>query len=68
MRVIIDRIEEKKAVVELESGKTLRVPRELFPNASDGDAVIITIEKASDKQKAQTHAMFEHLRNKSKSE
>ena len=64
MRVIIDRIEENKAVVELESGKTLCIPRELFPNACDGDTVIITVEKQNNKEKDDTHAIFEHLRNK----
>ncbi len=64
MRAIVDRIEEKKAIIELESGKILSVPCELFPDACDGDSVIITVEKATKEENAETHAMFEHLRNK----
>lgn len=43
MQIIIDRIEGEYAVVEIENGKLINVPKELFPNAKEGDIINISI-------------------------
>lgn len=43
MRVVIDRIENDRAVVELPDGQTMQLPAVLFPHAAEGD--VYTIEK-----------------------
>ena len=45
MRVIIDRIEDGIASVELENGKILCVPAELFADCKEGDIVYIAPDK-----------------------
>lgn len=45
MKVIIDRFEEEYAVVEIEVGKYVNVPKVLLPNAKEGDIVKIEIDK-----------------------
>lgn len=45
MKVIIDRFEEEYAVVEIEVGKYVNVPKLLLPNAKEGDIVKIEIDK-----------------------
>lgn len=45
MRIIIDRMENNTAVAELPNGKMLKIPRELFENAGEGDVVDITVNK-----------------------
>ena len=42
MKVIIDRIEDGIATVELENGKMINVPCELFADCMEGDVVNIT--------------------------
>ncbi|MGN0537344.1 MAG: DUF3006 domain-containing protein [Acutalibacteraceae bacterium] len=44
MKVTIDRIEGKMAVVELEDGTTADLPLILVPNAQEGMTVNITVE------------------------
>lgn len=43
MRVVIDRIENDRAVVELPDGQMMQLPAALFPHAAEGD--VYTIEK-----------------------
>jgi len=43
MTVIVDRIEQDYAVVELENGKTVKAPIELFENAKEGCAYEILL-------------------------
>lgn len=43
MEVIVDRFEGDYAIIELDIGKFVSVPKELFPNAKEGDIVDITI-------------------------
>ena len=64
MKYVIDRIEENTAVVEIEEGKTAHIPLELIENAKEGDYIVITIEKKSEETIADTHSIFEKLRNK----
>lgn len=45
MRVVIDRIEDGIATVELENGRIIQVPGELFCECKDGDIVDITVNK-----------------------
>lgn len=61
MRFIIDRIEEEKAIVELENGEMLTIPAILVQNAKEGDAITLTVEE----KHKDTHSIFEQLRNKS---
>ncbi len=66
MRIIVDRIEENLAVIELESGRTITVDKELIMNAKEGDAIVLSVEEKSQQSKADTHSIFESLRKKSK--
>lgn len=61
MKFIIDRIEENKAIVELENGELLTIPSVLLENAKEGDVVTFTVEE----KQIDTHSIFEQLRNKS---
>ena len=45
MRVVIDRIEDSVASVELENGKIINVPMELFEGFKEGDVLYITLNK-----------------------
>ena len=65
MKVIIDRLEEDIAVVELD-GELYRAPRALFGDAEEGDAVLITPvgRNASAEDGVHPHEIFERLRNK----
>ncbi len=65
MRIVVDRIEENIAVVELESGKTVTVPTELLCGAKEGDSIVLTVEK-KEESAVDTHSIFESLRKKSK--
>lgn len=65
MRIIVDRIEDDKAVVELESGATVTVPTEILCGAKEGDAVVLTVERKDSDNRVDTHSIFESLRKKS---
>lgn len=45
MKVIIDRFEGNYAIVEIEAGKCVNIPKTLVPNAKEGDIVKIEIDK-----------------------
>lgn len=45
MKVVIDRFEGEYAVVEIEIGKTVNIPKVLVPNAKEGDIVNIEVDK-----------------------
>lgn len=45
MKVIIDRFEGDYAVVEIEVGKCVNIPKILVPNAKEGDVINIEIDK-----------------------
>lgn len=45
MKVIIDRFEGEYAVVEIEVGKCISIPKILVPNSKEGDVVKIEIDK-----------------------
>ncbi len=51
MKVVIDRIEDTVATVELENGKMVNVPAELFDGCKEGDVVYITPNKEETEKK-----------------
>lgn len=51
MRVVIDRIEDGIASVELPDGKIVNVPAELFVGCKEGDIVYITPNKEETEEK-----------------
>ena len=53
MRVVIDRIEDGIASVELANGKIISVPAELFADCKEGDIVYITPDKEETEKKKQ---------------
>lgn len=61
MKFTVDRIEEDKAIVELQSGEMLTIPTALLGEATEGDTVTLVVEK----KRVDTHSIFEKLRNKS---
>ena len=67
MRVIIDRIEERFAVCELEDGKLINIPRELFEDAHEGDVFDIVITKNEEVKEERTQkarSLFDKLINR----
>lgn len=44
MKVIVDRFEGNYAVVEIDSNKFVNMPKELIPNAKEGDIININID------------------------
>ena len=44
MKVVIDRFEGSYAVVEINKGKFVNLPKELVPNEKEGDIVIIRVD------------------------
>lgn len=71
MRVIIDRIEENIAVCELEDGKMINIPRELFEDAHEGDVFDVVITKNDEVKEERTRkarSLFEKLINRENKE
>ena len=67
MRVIIDRIEERFAVCELEDGKLINIPRELFEDVKEGDVFDIVITKNEEVKEERTQkarSLFDKLINR----
>ena len=44
MKVIIDRFEGDYAVVEIDKEKFVNLPKELVPDAKEGDVIIIRVD------------------------
>ena len=62
MRVIIDRFEEELAVVELPGGGTAVISLSLLPQAKEGDAVEISVDKAfTEKRGEEVSTRFSRL-------
>ena len=61
MRVVIDRIEDGIATVELENGKLLNVPSELFCGCKEGDMVDIVANKSKTYLKKKQLAQFDDI-------
>lgn len=45
MEVIVNRIEGDYLILELPNGKILNVPKDLIPEAKEGDIITISIDK-----------------------
>lgn len=52
MTVILDRFEEGYAVVELPNGDFVNFPRQLIPDAKEGDVITISIDEQETKERA----------------
>lgn len=62
MKVIIDRFEGNFAVVEIEEGHVVNVPKVLFPNAKEGDVIKIEIDHVETKErKERIKALMDEL-------
>lgn len=65
MRIIINRMEGKIAVCELENGELLHVPSRIFPNVSEGDVIDIKVnQELTEKLKKQNSGRLRSLFNK----
>ncbi|MCD7778376.1 MAG: DUF3006 domain-containing protein [Clostridiales bacterium] len=66
MKAIIDRFENDFALLELESGKTISVPKEIIPpNAAEGSVLIISCdEKETDKRRREIKEKMNSLFHK----
>lgn len=51
MELVIDRFEGDYAILELSLGKFVEIPRELVPDAKEGDIVKIIVDKDSTKRR-----------------
>lgn len=62
MRIIIDRFEGEFALCEIENGKILNVPSELFLNAHEGDVFDISFnETETEKRKENVSKRLKNL-------
>ena len=51
MELVIDRFEGDYAILELSLGRFVEIPRELVPDAKEGDIVKIIVDKDSTKRR-----------------
>ncbi len=51
MKVIIDRFEGDYAVVELDVGKCVNIPKILIPDAKEGDVIKIIIDRETTEER-----------------
>lgn len=51
MELVIDRFEGDYAILELSLGRFVEIPRELVPDAKEGDIVKIIVNKESTKRR-----------------
>ena len=62
MEVIIDRFEGEYAVVEISKNKFVNLPKELVPDAKEGDVVCINVDhKNTKKRKEHITDLMNHL-------
>lgn len=63
MRFTIDRFEEEFAIVELENGEIIEIPRSILPmEAKEGDIVSIAVEKTeTEERKKRIQNKFDRL-------
>jgi len=63
MKIIIDRYEEKFAVVELENKQMINIPKEIIPtDAKEGDVISIEIDvDATNNRKENIHKLMSEL-------
>lgn len=62
MQIIVDRIEDEYLVVELENGSMLDIPKELVPDAKEGDIIDIYVnEQATNERKKEVKNLMSDL-------
>lgn len=62
MKVIIDRFEGEYAVVEIEVGKCVNIPKILVPTAKEGDVVKIEVDrKKTEERKKHIQELMNNL-------
>lgn len=62
MKVILDRYEEDYAVVELENGELVNIPKILLENAEEGDIIEIRVlKKETDERKNYLQGLADQL-------
>ncbi len=65
MRIIIDRVEGEIAVIELENGAHVNVPKKFFGEVSEGDVFLLTRDdNERDARKSKAKSLFERLTSK----
>lgn len=63
MKIVIDRIEERKAVCELENGEILNLPLCIFENAKEGDVFnIVRDDVEKEERLSKARSLFEKLK------
>lgn len=64
MKVIIDRFEGDYAVVELDVGKCVNIPKILIPDAKEGDVIKIIIDReTTEERKKQIQELVNNVFN-----
>lgn len=62
MKVILDRFENDKAILELEEGEFVSAPKILFNNAKEGDVISIEVDKSrTDERKENIEKLMKDL-------
>lgn len=62
MKIIVNRIEGNYLVLELEDGNIVDVPKELIPEAREGDIIRISIDKEeTDKRKEEMQELVDSV-------
>lgn len=62
MEVIVNRVEGNYLVLELEDGNIVDVPKELIPEAREGDIIRISIDKEeTDKKKEEMQELVDSV-------
>ena len=67
MRVVVDRIEENFAVCELDDGRMINVPCELFEDVHEGDVFDVVItknEEVKEERVQKAKSLFDRLKNR----
>ena len=64
MQITVDRIEDEFLVVELEDGNIVDIPKELVPDAKEGDVIDIYINKEeTENRKKEVKKLMDDLFN-----
>lgn len=62
MQLVVDRIEDEYLVVELEDGTIIDIPKEIVPNAKEGDIIDIYVnEQQTKKRKEEVKKIMDDL-------
>ncbi|MBQ5973557.1 MAG: DUF3006 domain-containing protein [Oscillospiraceae bacterium] len=65
MKVVVDRVTEGVASVELPDGRTVNAPAALFDGAAEGDVVEIRVDRAeTERRRASARGALERLKRR----